>query len=89
LRADNVLVDPVCGKTFSMDPDDYVPLCRRCHAWSDGHGEIGAKNLEGTNAMRRRCLDCGVVYHPGGMGRHLKTTGHTGYETLERGKRKR
>ena len=108
-RGDAGLIDPTCGKVYSTDPDDYVPVCRRCHVRSDGRDEIGRNNLASfnspefreqkaaigkkvsseVNSRRRRCLGCGVVYHPGGMGVHQKATGHKGFITVERGKRKR
>lgn len=29
--------DPLDGRTYSPDPDDYRPLCRPCHATMDAH----------------------------------------------------
>ena len=34
------------------------------------------------SARRRRCLECGLVTNPGGMGQHLKHKRHSGYEDL-------
>lgn len=80
----------------SADPDDYEPMCRRCHLEFDrDHDPILAENLRkrnsrgGThgaviaNRKRRRCTGCGKVSTPAGIGKHLKDSGHTGYEDVE------
>lgn len=33
--------------------------------------------------MRRRCLECGHVSTPGGLGNHLKFNGHEGWENVD------
>lgn len=33
---ERVRVDPVFGRTYSMDPDDYDPRCHSCHMKYDG-----------------------------------------------------
>ena len=35
-----------------------------------------------TSSMRRTCDDCGLTAWPGAMGRHLKSSGHSGYTQL-------
>ena len=39
----------------------------------------GKKSSKIVNAIRRVCNDCGMECHPGSMGRHLKSSGHSGY----------
>lgn len=39
------------------------------------------KNLNQA-AMLRRCLDCSMETTPAGMGKHLKHSGHSGYQDV-------
>lgn len=43
---------------------------------------VRANAAKVANSKRRRCLDCGRVSTPAGLGRHLKSSDHSGYEDL-------
>lgn len=76
----------------SMNMDDYVAMCQSCHRRLDNERdprvaterlrECGRQLAESTNNRRRRCLECGFVASPGGMGKHRLSSGHAGYEDL-------
>lgn len=42
----------------------------------------GRKNGTKVSRMRRRCSGCGRVSTPAGLGKHLKDSGHVGYEEV-------
>lgn len=46
------------------------------------YGDIRRKNVQEVNKRRRRCLECGKMSNPGGLGFHQKGTGHTGWEDV-------
>lgn len=48
--------------TWSGNPDDYDPLCRRCHARRDGRTDWGVRKAR----LNHRCVcpSCGVVTSP-------------------------
>jgi len=75
----------------SANPDDYVAMCRRCHmsfdlehdpAMADQFRLRGMNASTKTNTMRRRCLECGYISTPGGVGAHQYMTGHTGFDRI-------
>ena len=76
----------------SLSMDDYVAMCRPCHHRLDNERdprvptdrlrECGRSLAVTTNNRRRRCLECGLVSNPGGMGKHRLSSGHTTWEDL-------
>ena len=44
---------------------------------------VSKQAVKKVQAKRRRCLTCGMVSTPFGLGSHLSASGHTGYEELE------
>lgn len=44
--------------------------------------EQWSETMRTTNSRRRRCLECGLVSNPGGIGKHRLSSGHEEYEDL-------
>lgn len=79
------------GSPYSLDPEDYAPMCRTCHIKLDGNPvlkrmqadpefdarmrETGSKNGVRTSAIRRPC-SCGRSMSPGALATHQRFSGH-------------
>lgn len=65
------------------DPDFAAAFAAKAREAGRKGGRIGgkrgrAKGARVANALRYRCLECGMVTSPGPLGTHQKATGHSG-----------
>lgn len=80
------------GWPYSENVEDYEPLCMKCHRardmarWSPQLREdVKAKQSRSSrkqSLVKAKCLDCGMTTNRGNLGRHQRSSGHTGREIL-------
>ena len=63
---------------YSMNLDDYAPMCRGCHQHLDNQ-QRDPDTPKVRIKTRRKCLDCSLVTTPAAMSSHLRTSQHNGF----------
>ena len=77
----NTLMCERRGRPYSLDIDDYAPMCRGCHQHLDNR-ERSPDAPKIRIKARRKCLDCRLVTTPAAMSIHLKFSRHSGFLKL-------
>lgn len=81
------LIDPKNGRQYSLDLDDYGPMCNSCHLSMDYQyhpkwQESNRRNGTSQASRKRRCLECGMISAPAPLGWHQKRKQHSGWEEI-------
>jgi hypothetical protein len=81
------LRSPDGSHPYSVNPDDYAALCRKCHiAFDTEHDPVYAERRRvGTangRAVRVQCGECDLTSNTGGLSNHQKWSKHKGRKEL-------